>query len=46
MIYLDKAATTKTSQNAIKFAEKYNNECFFNPSALYRGGVENRNAID
>lgn len=39
MIYLDNAATTKPSIEALKFAEKFNNEMFFNPSALYREGL-------
>lgn len=40
MIYFDNAATTKPSLSAIKKAEKYNEEEFFNPSALYRGGLQ------
>ena len=39
MIYLDNAATTKPSQTAIKKAERFLNEDFFNPSALYHGGL-------
>lgn len=39
MIYLDNAATTKPSESAIKMAEKFNKEYFFNPSALYEGGL-------
>ncbi len=45
MIYLDNAATTQPLPSALKEAEKFNNECFFNPSALYRGGLENSKAI-
>lgn len=40
MIYFDNAATTKPSLSAIKKAEKFNEEEFFNPSALYRGGLQ------
>lgn len=39
MVYLDNAATTKPSKNAIKKAENFLNEDYFNPSALYRGGL-------
>ncbi len=39
MIYLDNAATTAPSQSALSQAEKFNNEQFFNPSALYSGGL-------
>lgn len=40
MIYFDNAATTKPSLSAIKKAQKFNEEEFFNPSALYRGGLQ------
>ncbi|MCQ2400156.1 MAG: aminotransferase class V-fold PLP-dependent enzyme, partial [Clostridia bacterium] len=33
------------SQTALKSAEKFNDENFFNASALYRGGLEQSNAI-
>lgn len=39
MIYLDNAATTKPSESALKKAEIFNSENFFNPSALYAGGL-------
>lgn len=39
MIYYDNSATTKPSETAIKKAEKFNGEAFFNPSALYDGGI-------
>ncbi|MBQ8427193.1 MAG: aminotransferase class V-fold PLP-dependent enzyme, partial [Clostridia bacterium] len=39
MIYFDNAATTKPSLEAIKLAEKFNNEEFYNPSTLYSGGL-------
>ena len=39
MVYLDNAATTKPSKNAIKKAENFLDEDYFNPSALYRGGL-------
>lgn len=39
MIYLDNAATTKPSKIAIEKANIYNEQSFFNPSALYSGGL-------
>ena len=39
MIYLDNAATTKPSSTAMKNAEIFCDEEFFNPSALYSGGL-------
>ena len=40
MIYLDNAATTKPFIEAARAAEKYNTDLYFNPSALYRNGLE------
>ena len=39
MIYLDNAATTAPSITAIEKAMCFNNENYFNPSALYSGGL-------
>ena len=39
MIYFDNAATTKPSVTAVKKAEKFITDEYFNPSALYRGGL-------
>lgn len=39
MLYFDNAATTIPSQIALKKAEVFNNELFFNPSSLYSGGL-------
>ena len=39
MIYFDNAGTTIPSKNALNLAQKFNNELFFNPSTLYRGGL-------
>ena len=39
MIYFDNAATTMPSKTAIKKAEIFNEENFFNPSTLYSGGL-------
>ena len=39
MIYLDNAATTKPSKDAINKATIFNEEEYFNPSALYLGGL-------
>lgn len=45
MIYFDNAATTKPSACALEKAKKFNEEEFFNPSALYRGGLSASLAI-
>lgn len=45
MIYLDNAATTKPSKKALDSASVFNDEAFFNPSALYRGGLNNAKEI-
>ncbi len=45
MIYFDNAATTKPSVFALEKAKKFNEEEFFNPSALYRGGLSASLAI-
>lgn len=45
MIYLDNAATTKPFNSALEKAKKFNNEEFFNPSALYKGGLSNAKEI-
>ncbi len=39
MLYFDNAATTKPSKTAIEKAQIFNNEMFYNPSALYLGGI-------
>lgn len=39
MIYFDNAATTKPSKTAINKAERFIESDYFNPSALYRGGL-------
>lgn len=39
MIYLDNAATTRPDEGAVEAALPYLHEKFFNPSALYGGGV-------
>lgn len=40
MIYLDNAATTRPLDGALARAKTYLTDCYFNPSALYHGGVE------
>lgn len=45
MIYFDNAATTKPSKTALEKAAKFNEEEFFNPSALYHGGLSNAKEI-
>jgi len=39
MIYFDNAATTKPDKSALIRAEKFNSDAFYNPSALYQGGL-------
>ena len=39
MLYFDNAATTLPSKTALEKAEIFNSEKFFNPSALYSGGL-------
>lgn len=46
MIYLDNAATTKISKKALETYNKYAEELFFNPSAIYNAGVKVRTDID
>ena len=46
MIYLDNAATTIPDNEALEYAKIYNENCFFNPSALYKGGLNNKKEID
>lgn len=45
MIYLDNAATTKPSQEALNKAQIFNQDEFFNPSALYSGGLNSARNI-
>jgi len=45
MIYLDNAATTKPSITALEKAQKFNEDAYFNPSALYLGGILAQNEI-
>lgn len=45
MIYFDNAATTKPSASAIEKAQRFIKEDFFNPSALYRGGLSSAKEI-
>lgn len=45
MIYFDNAATTKPSIDALNKASIYNSDCFFNPSALYQGGLNSSREI-
>ncbi len=45
MIYLDNAATTKLDEECMDVIMRYNIECFYNPSALYRKAMENGNAL-
>lgn len=40
MIYLDNAATTRPSEGALARAKQFISDCYYNPSALYHGGIE------
>lgn len=46
MIYLDNAATTKPLFAALNQSEKFLDELYFNPSALYRGGLSVHEKIE
>ena len=46
MIYLDNAATTRPLQKAVEGAQKALGELYFNPSALYAGGLEAHRQIE
>lgn len=46
MIYLDNAATTRPLKSAIEDAERALNDLYFNPSALYAGGIQTHREID
>ncbi|MBD5636542.1 MAG: cysteine desulfurase [Clostridia bacterium] len=46
MIYLDNAATTRPLKSALDDAERALNDLYFNPSALYAGGIQTHREID
>jgi len=46
MIYMDNAATTRPKTEALKRAETYLTEKYFNPSGLYREGFELKLSIE
>lgn len=45
MIYFDNAATTRPNENALDFAKQFNDDFYFNPSALYRAGINVANEL-
>ncbi|MBQ7340111.1 MAG: aminotransferase class V-fold PLP-dependent enzyme [Clostridia bacterium] len=45
MIYLDNAATTKPDESCLEKASIFNVDNFYNPSALYREGLNNASEI-
>ena len=45
MLYFDNAATTMPSETALKKAEIFNKEFYFNPSTLYSGGLNSAKEI-
>lgn len=46
MIYLDNAATTKTAKEAVDAMLPYFEECYGNPSSIYRLGAESKKAVE
>ena len=46
MIYMDNAATTRPDPDALRRAEIYLTEKYFNPSGLYREGFELNKELD
>lgn len=46
MIYLDNAATTRPLKRAVDEAQKAIGDLYFNPSALYAGGIQTHREID
>lgn len=46
VIYLDNGATTKPFKNSIENAKKYIDECYYNASSLYGGGVSANVALN
>lgn len=46
MIYLDNAATARPLEEATAYAGRFLSELYFNPSALYGGGVAVRKAMN
>ncbi len=46
MIYLDNAATTKPLFSAVRDAEIFLTENYFNPSAKYKNGIEVKKQVD
>ena len=45
MIYLDNAATTRPLKKAVADATRAINELYYNPSALYAGGIQTHKEI-
>lgn len=46
MIYLDNAATTRPLEAVVGDAERALNELYYNPSALYAGGIQTHREIE
>ena len=46
MIYLDNAATTRPSKKVIEGAQRALDALYFNPSALYAGGIQTHREIE
>ena len=46
MIYLDNAATTKPLLSAVEKADKFLKDSYFNPSAMYKNGIETKKELE
>lgn len=46
MIYLDHASTTPVDPEVLISMEPYFSDLFYNPSSLYRGAIDVKNAVD
>lgn len=45
-MFFDNASTTKIDDEIIKSLEKFNNEYYYNPGALYKGGMDAKNLLE
>lgn len=46
MIYLDNAATTRICEGSLKSINEFYDRTYFNPSAVYKGAIEVKNAME
>lgn len=45
-MFFDNASTTKIDDEIIRNLEKFNNEYYYNPGALYRGGMDTKKLLE